>query len=157
MTDDMMKQIRTFTKCNLDLAQQRSMLKKIFSDRTILSWDLSNAIQKVKHEYADVENDVVKLLEWFTARKIHIGLFAGRDFYKCRNTISVEEFLARWQQLKEMYSAASDYLVRALEQSQKSWAQCYTATIFVAGVQSTQRIEGYNSVIKRVVNGNTTL
>ncbi|CAB4433141.1 unnamed protein product [Rhizophagus irregularis] len=37
MTDDMMKQIRTFTKCNLDLAQQRSMLKEMFPDRTILS------------------------------------------------------------------------------------------------------------------------
>jgi hypothetical protein len=63
----------------------------------------------------------------------------------------------KWQQLKEQYTTACDYLTRALEPSQKSWARCYTATTFVAGVQLTQRVEGYNSVIKRVVNGNTTL
>ena len=79
------------------------------------------------------------------------------DFYKCRNTISVKEFLVRWQQLKEKYPTASDYLVYALELSQKSWVRCYTATVFVAGIQLTQCVEGYNSVIKRVVNGNTTL
>ena len=42
------------------------------------------------------------------------------DFYKCRNTILVEEFLAKWQQLKEKYPTASDYLVCALELFQKS-------------------------------------
>ncbi|PKY56945.1 hypothetical protein RhiirA4_428615 [Rhizophagus irregularis] len=120
MTDEMMKQIRLFTKCNLDMAQQRSMLKELFPNRTILAQDLSNAIQRVKYEYANTENDV-------------------------------------WKQLKEQYPTACDYLTRALEPSQKSWARCYTATTFVAGVQSTQRVEGYNSVIKRVVNGNTTL
>jgi len=45
-----------------------------------------------------------------------------QDFYNCRNTISIEEFLIKWQQLKEKYPSASDYLVRALEPSQKSWA-----------------------------------
>lgn len=42
-----------------------------------------------------------------------------QDFYKCRNTISVEEFLVKWKQLKEQYPTASDYLTRALEPSQK--------------------------------------
>ncbi|RIA97513.1 hypothetical protein C1645_813915 [Glomus cerebriforme] len=55
------------------------------------------------------------------------------------------------------YPTASDYLICALEPPQKSWARCYIATVFVAGVQSTQCVEGYNSVIKRVVNGSTTL
>jgi len=53
MTDDMMKQIRLFTKCNLNMTQQRSMLKELFPERTILSQDLSNAIQRVKREYAN--------------------------------------------------------------------------------------------------------
>ncbi|CAB4430111.1 unnamed protein product [Rhizophagus irregularis] len=98
MTDEMMKQIRLFTKCNLDMAQQRSMLKELFPNRTILAQDLSNAIQRVKYEYANTENDVVRLLEWLITKK---------------------------------------------EEDSR--------------VQSTQRVEGYNSVIKRVVNGNTTL
>ncbi|CAB4410724.1 unnamed protein product [Rhizophagus irregularis] len=98
MTDEMMKQIRLFTKCNLDMAQQRSMLKELFPNRTILAQDLSNTIQRVKYEYANTENDVVRLLEWLITKK---------------------------------------------EEDSR--------------VQSTQRVEGYNSVIKRVVNGNTTL
>ena len=64
-----MKHIRTFTKCNLDMAQQRNMLNELFPNQTILSQDLSNAIQKAKHEHSDVKNDVVKLLEWLTAKK----------------------------------------------------------------------------------------
>ncbi|RIA81034.1 hypothetical protein C1645_837646 [Glomus cerebriforme] len=51
------------------------------------------------------------------------------------------------------YPTASDYLICALEPPQKSWAKSYITTFFVAGVQSTQCVEGYNSVIKRVVNG----
>ena len=45
------------------------MLKELFPNRTILSQDLSNAIQRVKYEEANIENDVVRLLEWLIAKK----------------------------------------------------------------------------------------
>ena len=51
------------------MTQQCSMLKELFPNRTILSQDLSNAIQRVKCEYANTENDVVKLLEWLITKK----------------------------------------------------------------------------------------
>ncbi|RGB23958.1 hypothetical protein C1646_676730 [Rhizophagus diaphanus] len=69
MTNEIMKQIRLFTKCNLNMVQQRNMLKELFSNRTILAQDLSNAIQRVKYEYTNTENDVVRLLEWLITKK----------------------------------------------------------------------------------------
>jgi hypothetical protein len=69
ITDEIIKQIRLFTKCNLNMVQQCSILKKLFPNYTILFQDFSNAIQRVKHEYVDTENNVIKFLDWLITKK----------------------------------------------------------------------------------------
>ncbi|CAB5194161.1 unnamed protein product [Rhizophagus irregularis] len=48
-------------------------------------------------------------------------------------------------------------LRRALRQVVTSWALCHTSRSFNAGIQSIQRIEDYNSLIKRLVKSSATL
>ena len=47
--------------------------------------------------------------------------------------------------------------MRTLGQVVTSWALCHTSRSFNAGIQSTQRVEGYNSLIKRSVKSSATL
>ena len=47
--------------------------------------------------------------------------------------------------------------MRILGQVVTSWALCHTSRLFNAGIQSTQRIEGYNLLIKRSVKSSATL
>ncbi|CAG8812841.1 10041_t:CDS:1, partial [Gigaspora rosea] len=37
------------------------------------------------------------------------------------------------------------------------WVLCYISKVFTAGMQSTQRVEGQNTIIKNLVNGSTSL
>jgi hypothetical protein len=76
---------------------------------------------------------------------------------KCRNSFSEDEFQKRWRELLSNYPAARKYLTRTLGQVVTSWALCHTSRSFNAGIQSTQRVEGYNSLIKRSVKCSTTL
>jgi hypothetical protein len=76
---------------------------------------------------------------------------------KCRNSFSENEFQKRWRELLANYPVARKYLKRALGQVVTSWALCHTSRSFNAGIQSTQRVEGYNSLIKRSVKSSTTL
>ncbi|CAG8856024.1 30465_t:CDS:1, partial [Gigaspora margarita] len=43
-------------------------------------------------------------------------------------------------------------LNRALYNEKKYWALCYVSKVFTAGMQSTQRVEGQNAIIKNSVN-----
>src|SRR6266542_4882217 len=76
---------------------------------------------------------------------------------KCRNSFSENEFKKKWRDLLINYPAARKYLKRALGVDVTSWALCYTYRSFNAGIQSTQRVESYNSLIKRSVRTSTTL
>jgi hypothetical protein len=76
---------------------------------------------------------------------------------ECRNSFTENEFQKRWHKLLAGYPAARKYLKRALGQVVTSWALCHTNRSFNAGIQSTQRVEGYNSLIKRSVKSSATL
>ena len=76
---------------------------------------------------------------------------------KCRNSFTESEFQKRWHELLAGYPAARKYLKRALGQVVTSWALCHTNRSFNAGIQSTQRVEGYNSLVKRSVKSSATL
>ncbi|CAG8725602.1 6976_t:CDS:2, partial [Funneliformis mosseae] len=54
-------------------------------------------------------------------------------------------------------SDGKKYLTRILEQVVTSWTLCHTSRSFNVGIQSTQRVEGYNSLIKRSVKSSATL
>src|SRR5881275_2631227 len=70
---------------------------------------------------------------------------------KCRNCFSENEFKKQWNELTVKFPAACKYLKRTLGTDVTSWALCYTHRSFNAGIQSTQRVESYNSLIKRSV------
>ncbi len=76
---------------------------------------------------------------------------------KCRNSFLENEFQKQWNNLLTNFPIAKAYLERALGTNVISWALCYTYRSFNAGIQSTQRVEGYNALIKKSVSKSTTL
>jgi hypothetical protein len=48
-------------------------------------------------------------------------------------------------------------LVHQLYECREAWALCFTHRAFNAGVQTTQRVESYNAIIKNNVNETTSL
>ena len=66
----------------------------------------------------------------------------------CQNSFTENEFQKRWHELLAGYPAARKYLKRALGQVITSWALCHTNQSFNAGIQSTQRVKGYNLLVK---------
>ncbi|CAB4490355.1 unnamed protein product [Rhizophagus irregularis] len=80
-----------------------------------------------------------------------------KEWNKCRNSFSEEEFQKRWHELLTNYPEAQKYLERALGTDVTGWALCFTHRSFNAGVQSTQRVESYNALIKKSVGRSTTL
>ncbi|CAG8827339.1 25880_t:CDS:1, partial [Dentiscutata erythropus] len=55
------------------------------------------------------------------------------------------------------YPDSASYLNRALFNEKEHWAYCYVSKYFTAGMQSTQRVEGQNAIIKNSVNSSTSL
>ncbi|RIB21559.1 hypothetical protein C2G38_2176301 [Gigaspora rosea] len=66
-------------------------------------------------------------------------------------------FEKRWNELLHKYPDASSYLQYQLYKYRESWVLCFTHRAFNAGVQSTQRVECYNGIIKSQVNGQSNL
>src|SRR5437763_17164966 len=76
---------------------------------------------------------------------------------KCQNCFSENEFKKQWNELTVQFPAACKYLKRTLGTDVTSWVLCYTHRSFNAGIQSTQRVESYNSLIKQSVKSSSTL
>ncbi|CAG8696829.1 4267_t:CDS:10, partial [Funneliformis caledonium] len=70
-------------------------------------------------------------------------------FCYARNSRVESIFEERWATLLQEYPDATSYL--------EAWVLCFTHRAFNAGIQSTQRIESYNSIIKNNVNGSSSL
>ncbi|RHZ86139.1 hypothetical protein Glove_54g116 [Diversispora epigaea] len=66
----------------------------------------------------------------------------------------LELFYKRWSNLTEKYSNAKDYLMRALYPNRQAWARTFTSKIFMAGIQTTSRVESLNNIIKRELKAN---
>ncbi|CAG8721215.1 20086_t:CDS:2 [Gigaspora rosea] len=45
----------------------------------------------------------------------------------------------------------------ALGSQKQKWALCYTSCVFTAGMQTMQRVEGQNAIIKSTVNSHTSV
>jgi len=80
-----------------------------------------------------------------------------KAWYKMRNTVSQTEFDYLWDSLLEQYPASESYLNRALGSQKHKWAFSYISRIFTGGIQSTQRVEGQNAIIKSAINSHTSL
>ncbi|CAG8725183.1 9737_t:CDS:2, partial [Cetraspora pellucida] len=81
-------------------------------------------------------------------------------FYSSRNSLLEIDFERRWMRFVEFvepFPKAHRYAIETLYPTRHSWAVCYTQTRFTAGIQSTQRVEGINAIIKREVSHSSTL
>ncbi|CAG8830350.1 22999_t:CDS:2, partial [Cetraspora pellucida] len=70
------------------------------------------------------------------------------------------DFEHRWMRFVEFvepFPKVHRYAIEMLYPTCHSWAVCYTQTHFTASIQSTQRVEGINAIIKREVSHSLTL
>ena len=80
-----------------------------------------------------------------------------KEFYKAQNSLCIIQFESLWNQLKNDWSEATNYLNRTLEPIKISWAISYLKRTFTANIQSTSRVESFNSIIKSITSHNTSL
>ncbi|CAB5387291.1 unnamed protein product [Rhizophagus irregularis] len=78
-------------------------------------------------------------------------------FCHARNSRVEFIFEEKWAALLQKYDDAANYLQRHLYKCRETWALCFTHRAFNAGLQSTQRVESYNGIIKNNVNGSSSL
>ncbi|RIB00935.1 hypothetical protein C2G38_2232372 [Gigaspora rosea] len=79
------------------------------------------------------------------------------DFYHMRNSSSKENFELRYNDMITKYKACRSYLESKLYPCHESWAKYMIAKIFIAGVESTQRVESINGILKKHLNRGTLL
>ena len=80
-----------------------------------------------------------------------------KKWNKCQNSFSEKEFQTRWSKLLINYPEARNYFEHALETDVTGWTLCFTHQSFNAEIQSTQRVESYNALIKKSVRCFTSL
>ncbi|GBC53877.1 protein FAR1-RELATED SEQUENCE 5-like [Rhizophagus irregularis DAOM 181602=DAOM 197198] len=79
------------------------------------------------------------------------------DFYHMRNSYSQEEFELRYQNMLIRYELCHFYFENKLYPNRTAWARYSITKIFTAGVESTQRVEPINGVLKKHVDRGTLL
>ncbi|CAG8831573.1 8927_t:CDS:2, partial [Gigaspora margarita] len=101
---------------------------------------LSNAIQRVKAKQ-NVDCETATLINYLIERK-------AEDI----------QWTINWRDsLLERYPASASYLNRSLGSQKYRWALSYISRIFTEGIQSTQRVEGQNAIIKSAINSHTSI
>jgi hypothetical protein len=71
-----------------------------------------------------------------------------KEFLYTRNSSFVDDFHRCWIWLLEKYPQTQEYLNRTLNNCYQTWARCYQIKSFTAGIQSIQRVEVMNWLIK---------
>ncbi|CAG8676181.1 8214_t:CDS:2 [Gigaspora rosea] len=84
-------------------------------------------------------------------RKLSLEVLEKIEFYVTKGRIG------RWSRLLNKYSQSQNYFNRALQGSIKSWARCYQLNCFTASIQSTQRVEVINRLIKEGIRSTCSL
>ncbi len=79
------------------------------------------------------------------------------DFYTIRNSYSEQKFDKKYKEMLTKYEPCRPYLEKRLYPSRKSWTRYCISKIFTTGVESTQRVESINGVIKKLVDRGTLL
>ena len=80
-----------------------------------------------------------------------------KEFLHTRNSSFADDFYRRWIRLLEKYPQAQEYLNRSLNNCHHAWARCYQIKSFTAGIQSTQRVEVMNWLIKEDTSSTSLL
>ncbi|PKY59488.1 hypothetical protein RhiirA4_515374, partial [Rhizophagus irregularis] len=66
-------------------------------------------------------------------------------------------FNTKYREMLSRYEPCRPYLEKRLYPSREHWARYCISKIFTAGVESTQRVESINGVIKKLVDRGTLL
>ncbi|CAB4407072.1 unnamed protein product [Rhizophagus irregularis] len=72
-----------------------------------------------------------------------------KDFYYMHNSYTEYQFELRYTEMLTKYELCRSYLEKKLYPSRKSWARYAISKVFTAGVESTQRVESNNGVLKK--------
>ncbi|XP_051219803.1 protein FAR1-RELATED SEQUENCE 5-like [Lolium perenne] len=98
---------------------------------------------------------------WHIMKKANekLGSFLGRhpglaeDFNECVDeSMTVEEFEANWAELIQKWELSQNETFNWLKSNAHTWVPCYFRDRFFPFLQSTQRSEGSNTVLKRCIN-----
>ncbi|CAM0943016.1 unnamed protein product [Alopecurus aequalis] len=98
---------------------------------------------------------------WHIIKKANekLGPYLGRhpglaeDFNEVVDeSMSIEEFEARWAEMVQKWDLSGHETFAWLKKYAHKWVPCYFRNRFFPFLQSTQRSEGFNSVLKRYVN-----
>ncbi|CAG8553558.1 6768_t:CDS:2, partial [Rhizophagus irregularis] len=114
---------------HLSAGQQYDLLLKEFSQHHIKKKNLYNAIQK------------------FWGVRIHDESDAAMMF----------SYLIEQRKMLTKYEPCRTYLEKKLYPSRESWARYAIGKVFTAGVESTQRVESINGVLKKHLDRGTLL
>ncbi|CAG8782229.1 2866_t:CDS:2, partial [Racocetra fulgida] len=76
---------------------------------------------------------------------------------KARNNTTETTFEKKWKEILDNYSEAQYYLEHQLYPHQEAWVLAFTHRFFNCGIQSTQRVEVYNAILKKLLNGTRSL
>ncbi|CAG8748626.1 7319_t:CDS:2, partial [Racocetra fulgida] len=79
------------------------------------------------------------------------------DFYRMHNSHSLAQFELKYNEMLTKYKQYRDYLEKKLYPSRDLWARYSIRKIFTAGVESTQRVESLNGVLKKHLDRGTLL
>ncbi|KAM3331235.1 hypothetical protein ACQJBY_027325 [Aegilops geniculata] len=80
------------------------------------------------------------------------------DFNKCVDfSFTIDEFEQNWTGLMMKYEAMTHTHFEKLYEYRSTWVPCYFKHRFFPFLQSTQRSEGFNAVLKRYVNPHNSM
>ncbi|CAG8677949.1 2315_t:CDS:2, partial [Cetraspora pellucida] len=84
-----------------------------------------------------------------------------RDFFssfcQARNSITETVYKRKWQQILDLFPETQSYLRCQLYSHHEAWVLAFTYQSFNCGIQSTQRVEVYNAILKKLLNRTTSL
>uniref|UniRef100_A0ACD5Z2R3 Uncharacterized protein n=1 Tax=Avena sativa TaxID=4498 RepID=A0ACD5Z2R3_AVESA len=103
---------------------------------------------------------------WHIIKKANkkLGAFLGRnpglalEFNECIDeSMTVEEFEAKWAEMVLKWGLAGHETFTWLKKFAHTWVPCYFRHHFFPFMQSTQRSEGFNAVVKRYINPHNSI
>ncbi|CAG8768111.1 11599_t:CDS:2, partial [Rhizophagus irregularis] len=79
-----------------------------------------------------------------------------KSFYDCIREYEVDNFIIKWQQLKENFPDSKSHLER-MDKIKEKWAPCFIRDTFLADMTSTQRGESMNNLMKGYMDASHSL
>ncbi|CAG8619180.1 3321_t:CDS:2, partial [Cetraspora pellucida] len=147
---------------HLGTGQQYDLLVKEFPQYIIKKKGLYNAIQKFRGVQVHDESDastmflyLMKLRDYDNDYVVVPRLEGSSN--ELTGLYSYHQFEVRYNEMLRKYKPCWSYLEKKLYPSRESWAKYFTAKVFTAGVESTQRVEAINRILKKHLDRGTLL